>query len=264
MQGQSDLVRVKQQCNGMLRLDVYSALEAVAQQIDSGIVVEVGAAHGAATVTIARALAGRAAAVHVYAIERAAGGSRAAYGGFAENAAILADNLDRFGVTDRVTLLLDEVETAALAVPAGATIGLLLLDADGAIDRDFDLFFDRLAIGGMIVIDDCTDIVRSKRLNGDRLMIDQKHRLTFHLVEAYQQHGLIEAERQVYHTWFGRKIAERPKQQRSAEQATLDRAILAAYRRLTLSEAPCEQPRRRPLRTAKQTLKRWLRLGKDR
>jgi hypothetical protein len=108
-----------------------------------------------------------------------------------------------------------------------------MLDADGRIDRDFALFFDRLTAGAAIVIDDVEDKVRIKKQRGPngapKLRIDQKHRISHLLVGHFTERGLITGSI-VKNTWIGRKVAERLPDDFWPE-------VVAQYRHLVFADA---------------------------
>lgn len=186
---------VKRICNGLLPIEVYSAMYEAAKSAPEVLFVEVGTAHAAGTVSLAMGLRDSGRVGKVYTFEKILGGSREAFGGIDKNKEIIKKNLKAFGVDDLVHLEIGDVAETADAVPKDKPLGLLCLDADGAIDRDFGLFFDRLSEGAPIIIDDSRDMTRIKRLGriglSHRLIVDQKHRLTFHLVNVFLHHKLI-------------------------------------------------------------------------
>ncbi len=230
-----DASEVKEVCNGMLSPEVYQALYETARDAPAPVIVEVGTAHAAGTVSLAMGLRDSGREGVVYTFEKIIGGSRESFGGFDENISIIQRNLAAFGVEGFVRLTVGDVAETCDVVPANATIGLLCLDADGAIDRDFGLFFDRLLTGAPIVVDDMRDRTRLKLLRrkgfSGRFKIDQKHQLTYRMMELFREHGLVDAG--TVHgldTWFGHKgpgkLADLPVG-----------SVLQVYRSLTFTEA---------------------------
>jgi hypothetical protein len=88
---------------------------------------------------------------------------------------------------------------------------MLVVDADGCLDRDFRLFYDRLLPGAPIVIDDYkpqyVGLIHSKR----GLLVDQKHRITTLLVDLFVELGLLERQKIINDTYFGRKPYDAPR-----------------------------------------------------
>ncbi|NWG47266.1 MAG: class I SAM-dependent methyltransferase [Alphaproteobacteria bacterium] len=235
---------VRTRCNGMLAPSVYQHIYETARSAGGGVFVEVGTAHGAATVSLALGLKASGRQGHVHTFEKIVGGTRERFGSIAENEDIIRTNFRTFGVDDVVSLHIGGVDDLQANVREEREFALLMLDADGRIDRDFGYFFDRLRPGAPIIIDDVADLVRIKMKGSDRLTVDQKHRLTHLLVEAFTSAGLVACNERIRNTWFGTK--------REARWEDLPpSAVLAAYRSLVFGEAD------RPMRGLE---KKWHRL----
>jgi hypothetical protein len=230
-----DAEKVKRICNGMLPTEVYSALYEEAYHAPKEIFVEVGTAHAAATVSLAMGLRDSGRKGKVYTFEKVIGGSREKFGSIDENTEIIKRNLQTFNVDNLVVLTIGDVAETADVLPKDITIGLLCLDADGAIDRDFGLFFNRLANEAPIIVDDSRDYTRIKLLgrSGLRhsLFIDQKHRLTFRLLEKFRLYDLVkDGKIHGTDTWIGKKGA--------GQYANIGREdVLNVYRSIIFTEA---------------------------
>ena len=117
--------------------------------------------------------------------------------------------------------------------PRIETISLIMLDADGRIDRDFDLFFDRLAPGAAVIIDDVSPEIRVKSLKKSfevhELRIDQKHRITHQLINLFERKGLIVG---AIHesTYFGVKQA-------GSHYASAAPEVIECYHQLVFADA---------------------------
>lgn len=196
---------IRKTCKGMLRHNVYGEVHEVARAMPDGNVVEVGTAHGAATIAAALALKDSASDRKVYTIERATGGSRAKFGSADENVAIIKRNFERYGVEHWITLIVSDASQAASMVPPKEPIGLLMLDADGRIDRDFQNFYNMIPAGAPIIIDDYEDRVALQLPRTDRCNIDLKSILTFRLANYFKDAGYIENFRVINQTLFCRK-----------------------------------------------------------
>jgi len=226
---------VKKCCNGMLPPDVYQAIYDAARNAPEPVFVEVGTAHGASTVSLAMGLRDSGRKGKVFSFEKIVGGSREAFGDVEENIKIIERNLAVFGVEDLVHLTIGDVVDTADIVPKEERIGLLCLDADGAIDRDFGLFFNQLVPSAPIIIDDVRDSTRVNLIGrvgiNARLKIDQKHKLTFRLMELFRNYNLVDDGVVLgFDTWVGRKGTGQWAELREAE-------MLEVYRSLTFSEA---------------------------
>jgi len=227
---------VKEKCNGMLSPSVYGRIYDLAKNAPGESFIEVGAAHGAATVSLASALRDSGRVGKVYSFEKITGGSRERFGNFDANKTIIEDNIACFGVGDRIVMNYGLVEELATVIPERNDFGLMMLDADGRIDRDFSLFFNKLADNAVIIIDDVSPAVRvrttSGTLNTRRVFVDQKHRLSNLLVDFFTREGMIEGT-MLGGTWMGKKIGGHFDQQ-------LWSGIVEQYRELVFAEAPYE------------------------
>jgi len=202
-----DFQKVRSQANGMLSLRVYQAIYEKAHAAVPGHFIEVGTAHGAATIVLALGKIAGATAGSVYSFEKIVGGSREKYGSVEDNLNIIQANFKSFNVDSSIHLFIGDVEDSARdlvndeafnAMP----ISLLMLDADGAIDRDLELFYNRLLPGSPIIIDDCNERVKIKYADRDQIKIDSKHLLTYKLVSFYLQAGLLEQPTYIGNTLF--------------------------------------------------------------
>lgn len=225
----ADLWYVKRRCNGMLSEKVYRKIYDTARMSEGGVFVEVGTAHAAATVCLALGLKDSGHEGVVYTIDKMEGGSRVKYGGRETNIGIARDNLSHFGVDHLVELCVGDVNEEVKRVPPGAELTLLLLDADGQIDRDFDHFYDRLATGSPVIIDDVEDVVRIKKSGRDRRVVDLKMKLSYELVRLYVNHGYLDTGVIVGNTYFG--TALNPDRVRG-----LDSLVGAVYRDIIVSD----------------------------
>ena len=216
---------VKERCHGMLSAHVYQKIYDTARSSEGGVIVEIGAAHGAGTVCLAMGLRDASRPGKVYSFEKIIGGSREQFGGLSENEKIIRSNLRHFGVEDRVELIIGDVEDDHHRVPRDRPIEVLVLDADGRIDRDIGLFYDSVRIGGAVIIDDVADMVRVKPTKDGRYSVDQKHRLTFLLLRELIGANMLTKGEAFSGTWFGRKL------EASASDLS-HKAVLGAYRQL--------------------------------
>lgn len=225
-----DFGSIRRDCHGMMRQEVYERIYDFALSAPSNVFVEVGTGHGAATVCLAKALQdtgrhdGR-----VFTFDKFEGGSRKQYGNASENMNITVSALEKFGVSENVYVIDGDIAETSEIVPDDCSIGLLMLDCDGCIDRDFIRFLDRVPEGGAVIIDDYANRARS-RDKGSYLRIDQKHRLTWLLTESAIGAGLIEHREMVNQTWFGVR-GRAP----VSDWKTSD--IVSVYRKLVFTDA---------------------------
>ena len=197
---------LKKQANGMLDADIYAAIHDTAASVKNGDIVEIGTAHGAATIALAHGLmkTGRKTA-KVITIDKITGGSRDRFGTVDDNVKIIHENFHAFGAADAIDFYLGASDEIAPSLPADLKIGLLMLDADGAIDRDFRLFYNSLLPGAPIIIDDYKDGFVRVSQNGNRVSIEQKRRITAALVHYFESKNLLQRVRVLNETYFGIK-----------------------------------------------------------
>lgn len=121
-----------------------------------GAILELGAHTGGATIVLAKAAMASHNPAPQIAVE--VGGAHVHPTAACDDIiASLSENLRQHGVAERVTLLRgwsNEVVDQVGAKLAGRKIGLLLIDADGDLNRDFNLYRRHLAHGATVVIDD--------------------------------------------------------------------------------------------------------------
>lgn len=139
----------------MLHIDSRLALYECASKC-RGAILEIGAFVGGGTIMMASAMKRSGNTAPVLAIE---------VGGSSENPLMpsddiirdLKDNLARYGVADRVTVIegwSNEVVGEVERLLAGHKIGLLAIDADGEVIRDILMYRKLLQPDATIVIDD--------------------------------------------------------------------------------------------------------------
>jgi len=182
-----DFSSIKRCANGMLSPDVYREIHDVAADVHSGTM----------------ALAAQDNGLRVATVEKIFGGSRERFGGVEENLEIIRRNFGAFGVQDVIDLHIGSVEEVHADIDVDTGIGMLMLDADGAIDRDLGIFYRYLKPGAPVVIDDYADIGRVFRKKGAECRIDLKHRLTYRLVNHFEDIGALVRRTVTNNTYFG-------------------------------------------------------------
>lgn len=218
---------VKRTANGMLPVRVYERLTTLAHRARPAVIVEVGTAHGAATIAMATGAKAAGAVFHLYTVDPFSGfSSRAAFGGVEDNLRVVGAALRQFGVVDCVTVVVGTVTDLVTRLPSGA-VDLLLIDADGRIDRDLAAVYDRLAPGADIVIDDVDGDVCLTRF-ANRLYCDQKHRLTRLIVDRLLASGHLVNEHVECSTGFYSKG--------HGAAAAIEVLALPAYRELVFAD----------------------------
>ena len=154
---------------------------------------------------------------------------------------IIRNNFAYFEVESFIELIVDNVEDGfkKYEKQLSENIELLMLDADGMIDKDFYYFYNQLMPEATVVIDDCDDTVRMGYIDDETTMIDLKNILTYKLVCYFIQKGLLEKTRNIGITFFGKKPKHVFKPINIEE---LYPEIIKAYRKLIFSKAKISYP----------------------
>lgn len=192
-------------CDGMLSPQVYARVHATAQR--GGQIVEVGTALGAATVALALGLKNSGKPGHVFTFDPMTGGPRRCVNSPVQRIARIKANLHYYGVSELVTITPHDLASGLSVLPTGEPISVLMLDADGRIDRDLDTLEGRLAGDCALIIDDVADLVRVKR-RGTTYRIDSKMRLSWLLTNMLIASGKFSPGQRVVDTYFGELIAD--------------------------------------------------------
>jgi len=220
-----DFAEIRSRCDGMMRAEVYAAIYEAAKAAPGDMFAEIGTAHGAATVCLA--LAARERGGEVWTFDTFSSGGRKQYA--ADNLEIACANIAHYGLSDMVHIRKGDAARTVADLP-DRLIGLLMLDADGRIDRDMRRLYDRLAPGATIIIDDCTDRARAREMGDGAVRVDQKHRITWLLTKSLESAGLIVPKPPVNETWFGTKGE-------GAISHWTNSAVLGCYRKLVFATA---------------------------
>lgn len=224
-----DYNAVIKRCNGMLSPRVYQKIEETAATVQDGIILEIGTAHGAATIAMANGIKKSGAAANIITTDKVIGGSREQYGDEKKHLEIVNANFKHFDVDTYINA--NAKPSDKLKLPEGKPLRLIMIDADGAIDRDLLLFFDKITEGTPIIIDDyAPDFVRLYR-HGKNVKVDQKQRLATSLIHYFEDKGILKRDEIIGGTWFGTKAVGAP---RSSEFDMQE--INTIYRELIFAE----------------------------
>lgn len=203
-----DLIeRIVLRCDGMLSPAAYRAVYEAGRR--GGLIVEVGTALGAGTAALASGLRDSGLPGRVISFDPMEGGPRRQISTVQARVAHVRGNLEHFGVGDLVDIVPSTLPKGLDRLPAGDPVSVLMLDADGRLDRDLLAIFDRLAPDCAIIIDDLADKVRLKRAGVFSYSIDSKMRLAFSLVRILKEDDAITPGSMIKETYFGAKGAGR-------------------------------------------------------
>jgi glycosyltransferase involved in cell wall biosynthesis len=224
------LKAIKASANGMLAIEVYRKLFDIGLNSDGGTYVEVGTAHGAATVALALGGIESQRPFHIYTVDPFSGkySSRTKCGGVHENIAFVNAQFEKFGVSKCITVVAgcsqDLVDLHVIS-----DIKILILDADGRIDRDLAVLIERMSSDCKIIIDDIDDVVYTSSIKGG-VLVDQKHRISHLLTERLLAEGVLRQEGVLHNTAFFTAGDKR------ATREEIFRIALPAYRELVFAE----------------------------
>jgi predicted O-methyltransferase YrrM len=226
------LLEFKHYANGMLPMLVYQALWQCAAHAPGLNFVEVGTAHGAATIALALGAKDAGLTARIHTIDRLGGkfSSRTRFGSMEQNRAIVQENFTRAGVAECISLWVGTTDDFIYSGHCPARIDLLLLDADGRIDRDLLHFYDLLAPEAIIVIDDIDPAVYLGTTHDGTPYVDLKHRITSLLLAAFESAGYLRIEKTVKHTAFCRRG------DRKLEKQEFLQIALSCYRELVFAD----------------------------
>jgi predicted O-methyltransferase YrrM len=159
----------------MLRAIVYKEITEQAKKLtQDGTFLEIGAYTGAATIALRWGFKGE-----LVVVER---------GREEDTLGRLTVNLAKYDTIVRLNLSRENVQVDNL-------VGFMH-DADGRLDLDFELFWNKVAPGGLIIIDDYPD---------DAGTAHPKKYLTWFLLNQLKEWGLFEQKKKVFDTVFGVK-----------------------------------------------------------
>lgn len=221
-------------CDGMLSPQVYARVHDTARR--GGLIVEVGTALGAATVALALGLKSAGVPGHVYTFDPMTGGPRRSVKSPEQRIARIEESLARYGVSDLVTITPRDLASGLEVLPAGQPISVLMLDADGRIDRDLETLQGRLATDCALIIDDVADRVRVKR-QGSTYRIDSKMRLSWLLTNMLIDAGKLSPGQRLVDTYFGELITD-------PDRIIDPHEALAIYRQLVFQSASANRLQR--------------------
>lgn len=197
---------IETSANGMLTPKVYEKFYEAAADVSHSNLIEIGAGHGASTIALALGMKEAGQRNALFTFEKGEGGSRSEYGSKQDNIRILQENLESYGVDDVVTLI-DEHLTLDKGLPdsvaSGAPFSLLSIDADGRLDRDFELLYEHLIPGAAVIIDDY-EMDRGYHDESERYPLGGgKSYRTFCFTNYLLEEGFLHREKVIEGTFFG-------------------------------------------------------------
>jgi hypothetical protein len=227
----------------MLDPKAYYEIYLNAQRSEKTI-LEIGTFSGAATIALAL---GAPEGIQVITLEKFGRFMAARYGDARNYREQLTSIFEKYGVAEKITVCLGEPESIADLPALSNGIGLLMLDADGAIDRDLELFYPLLMQNAPVIIDDYGDAFAHINLGFSIIGIDQKERLARMLTDYFEGSGLIKKEKVIRETYFGHKTGDLKFSKNQKE-------IMEMYRKLAWGTA---KPSSVAFRTTSRIIKKF-------
>lgn len=152
-----ELVRfeeIKKNTNGYLDSTVYEELYNCALQAAKGVIIDIGPAQGGSSICFALAAKENKQIKKIYSIDKFKGSNALKdYYSIENNIMHLHNNLKKYNLQDFVRTIVAGVDDIKEIVK-NESISILFIDADGAIDRDFELFYNQIIDHGIIIVDD--------------------------------------------------------------------------------------------------------------
>jgi len=163
----------------------------------------------------------------VISIEKGEGSSALINNDKEQNKIKLVSNIEDYGLSRYSTVLMGDVREVSPQVPDDKPVSCIFIDADGALDRDFELFFNRMPDNAFLIIDDYANIINRLARNNYLKWKTQeemdnyvrrkgatsfmalcplgKEYTTFQFVNYFLEKGLIVKEKMIGTTLFARK-----------------------------------------------------------
>ncbi len=244
--------QIKKQCNGMLNASVYKEVYHYAQGVESGSLIEVGSAQGAATVSLGLGIRSKGRKINLIAFERGEqSNALQSWTSKDDNMRVLERNLIFYNLERTVQIIPQSVDDAYHQIMGEQPFGLLMLDSDGAIDRAFDYFYNALLPGAPIIIDDYEDkkvipdsikrpeqVVAYVKSKGVQSLKDLcplgKHYTTYKLLNYFINKGWVQKHKVIRNTFFGikPKNIQAPLKWNKGETQRIREDILKEYEEL--------------------------------
>lgn len=218
--------------NGMLPAEVYQEIFDTVSETKCENIVEIGTAHGAATIALALGALSQNEKAKVWSVDRLGGrhSSRSAFGSPLENERIVVENLSRAKVDHLVRLFVGSSDEFISSNRCPERIDLLMLDADGRIDRDLLHFYGKLSESASIIIDDVDAAIYLNQNHEGIPYIDCKHRATALLLDGFVQMGYLRIKKRVGNTAFCKKT------NKEIDRGAFTEIAVKAYRELVFAD----------------------------
>lgn len=154
MKDEKNFQKIKELTNGYLEAGTYQKMYEYALNAPAGCVVDIGPAQGGSTICFGLAVKENKKLNKIYSIDKYHGSNALwDYSDVAKNLRVLKRNLAAYGLEDMAVPIVYGQDDCNAVIGSQPT-AVLFIDADGAIDRDMERYYNQIADDGIIIIDD--------------------------------------------------------------------------------------------------------------
>lgn len=221
-------LKIKKITRGFLAPEVYREIYLNALNAPPGNIIDIGPAQGGSSISLCLGIkeAGNENS-KVYSIEKGEGSDALASKEKNINESVLVSNIRKYGLAGFSEVLMGDVKEVSHMVPSPMPVSGIFIDADGALDRDFNLFFNQMTDNAFVIIDDyineINEFARNNYLKwktqeemdnyvkrkGAANFVDLcplgKEYTTYRFVNYFLEKELVVKEKIIGQTFFGRK-----------------------------------------------------------
>lgn len=199
---------IKEKTKGYLSPDVYEEIFKAAKNAPEGAVIDIGPAQGGSTVslTLGRREAGF--VPKIYSLDMFRKSKALRYWEETDkNIEVLRANLEHYGIADFVKIIAVGDKDPRDAI-GDQPVSVMFIDADGALDRDFSLYYQQVVPGGAIILDDVKDVY-NKHVNKYLSFNDEAEAKYVRTKGASSMRALVPLGKE-YTTWkFSKALIDR-------------------------------------------------------
>ncbi len=225
-----EFAKIKRLTNGYLSPRIYHAIYQSALNAPEGMMIDIGPAQGASSISLGLGIrrSGKANS-KVFSIEKGMGSQALpTFDDIEKNIKTLKRNIQAYNLGETCTILAGGVEEVYPKIDKNKPISLLFIDADGALDRDFEYFYNQLLPNSFLIFDDYDDVinelakrkylqyksfaeieeyVKSKGVEEFiQLCPLGKEYTTYRFIQYFLSQNLIVQDEIIGTTFFGRKV----------------------------------------------------------
>jgi predicted O-methyltransferase YrrM len=222
-------IKIKNLTNGYLTPKIYKLIYDCAYRACEGSMIDIGPAQGGSTISLGLGIrdSGKNQS-KIYSIEKGKNSDALKSWNNREiNKNVYLKNISKYRLGNVCIPLMGDVNEVQGKIDRSQPLSLLFIDADGAIDRDFGIFYNDLLDIAPVIIDDYYDVInkfaREKYLQwttfeemndyviskGAERFVDLcplgKEYSTYRFINYFLEKGLLVKDRIVGATFFGHK-----------------------------------------------------------